>query len=191
MERHCGWHGQFVRTMAKHKITKKVAASIVVLCLASGLAFWFLKSDGMQEKALWGDKKSNVSSRSSEPAAAYSLDDSHAQIEEKNDMAESDSIEKRSKIDEFLQQRQSGHAIFDISFLSAMEQVLLTYESFEGGSLKEAGYLDLWGGVWSCVIQQSDMVTICIIRDKQSSCEISTVCMNANDWEQELLGVLS
>ena len=67
-------------------------------------------------------------------------------------------------------------------------EILTSHEAARDCLLVKAGYLDLNGQVWSCLVQGGDWVEIQVVRalDEEGSSEVFTIRMDAKAWEKGL-----
>ena len=73
----------------------------------------------------------------------------------------------------------------------AAKDVLARYEAQGDCLLCEAGYLDLQGNVWGCVVQGDGWVEVQVVKsvDGGTGSELSVVHMDAQSWAQQLEGL--
>ena len=52
--------------------------------------------------------------------------------------------------------------------------------------LRQAGYLDLLGGVWGCVVEGPGWVDVCVVREQEQDerCMVSVARMEVTAWEE-------
>lgn len=69
----------------------------------------------------------------------------------------------------------------------AIEQVarelLVSYRDSGDGVLVQAGYLDLFGSVWSCVVYGGDWADVCVVgeMDSKASCQVRVLHLTAEE----------
>lgn len=68
--------------------------------------------------------------------------------------------------------------------------VLLGYRDRRDCVLVRAGYLDLMGSVWSCVVEGDRWVEVVVVRERDGQgSSVDIAHMDAREWEQELEGL--
>ena len=68
-------------------------------------------------------------------------------------------------------------------------RLLVSYRDARNCALAEAGYLDLLGSVWGCVVQGDGWVDVCIVEQTtESSCRVHVMRLDARET-RGLLGV--
>lgn len=72
----------------------------------------------------------------------------------------------------------------DLELEGEAERLLAAYEQQGSCLLREAGYLDLFGNVWSCTVQGPGWVDVCVVsgRDGDGS-EVRVIRMDVGEWE--------
>lgn len=50
--------------------------------------------------------------------------------------------------------------------------------------LRSAGYLDVLGNVWSCIVEGPGWVDLCIVNEGRGGCEVEVVRMEVADWKE-------
>lgn len=59
------------------------------------------------------------------------------------------------------------------------------YRNQQGAQLVHAGYLDLTGNVWGCVVTSQEWTELCFVSDAgDGACRVSVVRMEAQAWEE-------
>lgn len=77
--------------------------------------------------------------------------------------------------------RSTDSVVSQKSIEREAEKRLISYRSEEGCTLECAGYLDLFGNTWGCVVQGDGWVDIVIIRNvAEQTCSVQTIRLNAN-----------
>ena len=72
---------------------------------------------------------------------------------------------------------ESGRSVVDEG-----ASVLEGYQSRGDCVLAHAGYIDLAGRVWACVVQGAGWAEVCVVREGASGgCEVVSWCMDAGD----------
>lgn len=67
----------------------------------------------------------------------------------------------------------------------AVREVLESYRGREGAVLVRAGWLDLLGGAWGCVVSGPGWVEVCLVGESgQSSSSVEVLHMEAEEWER-------
>jgi hypothetical protein len=74
----------------------------------------------------------------------------------------------------------------------AAQDVLMEYQARGNCLLCEAGYLDLQGNVWACVVQGDGWVEVQVVRSIEDgrASELTAIHMDAASWARELNEVL-
>ena len=61
------------------------------------------------------------------------------------------------------------------------QERLMSYRGDQGCTLECAGYLDLFGNAWGCVVQGDGWVDIVVIRNvAEGTCSVQTIRLNAS-----------
>ena len=76
--------------------------------------------------------------------------------------------------------RQSGRSLQEEA-----ADVLTSYRGRGDCALAEAGYLDLLGNVWSCIVQGDGWVDICVVRSVGEGSEVKVTHLDRNEWERD------
>lgn len=76
----------------------------------------------------------------------------------------------------------------DESLDAEARDILEDYQGQDSCVLADAGYLDLRGRVWSCTVMGDGWLDVVIVRAREAEgdTEVTTVRMDAADWEREL-----
>lgn len=63
------------------------------------------------------------------------------------------------------------------------ERILRGYEEDGSCLLMDAGYLDLFGGVWSCTVQGDGWVDVCLVSETdEGRSDVRVIRMDAEEW---------
>lgn len=68
----------------------------------------------------------------------------------------------------------------------AAEEAVVRYRDRGDCVLAQAGYLDLFGGTWGCVVEGPGWVDVCVVarRQGEKASTVKTMRMEVADWEQ-------
>ena len=77
--------------------------------------------------------------------------------------------------------RTTDLEVADLPLEQEAERRLIEYRQEKGCSLECAGYLDLFGNAWGCIVRGDGWVEILVIRDvTESSCSVQTIHLVTN-----------
>lgn len=74
----------------------------------------------------------------------------------------------------------------ETELIDSAAKVLEDYRDQGDCLLRWAGYLDLFGGAWGCVVEGPGWVDVVIVREKDGGSEEKVVRLNPRAWEEEL-----
>jgi hypothetical protein len=65
-------------------------------------------------------------------------------------------------------------------------RLLVSYRSEGSCVLAHAGYLDLLGCVWGCVVRGDRWVDICVVSQRDDGCQVDVTRLDVDEVEDEL-----
>lgn len=73
----------------------------------------------------------------------------------------------------------------ELDLVDEASRLLEGYEDEGSCLLREAGYLDLFGNVWSCTVQGPGWVEVCVVSQAEGTgSEVKVVRMGIEEWER-------
>ena len=63
-------------------------------------------------------------------------------------------------------------------------ELVSSYEEADDCLVRSAGYLDMFGSVWSCVMEGPGWVDLCLVSQGEDGCVVRVTRMEAKEWER-------
>lgn len=66
----------------------------------------------------------------------------------------------------------------------AAAELVSRYEEANDCLVRSAGYLDMFGNVWSCLMEGPGWVDLCLVSQGEDACVVRVTRMEAKEWER-------